>query len=198
MNLKDSETSKNLMRAFIAESQELNRYLYAAKIAEKENLQVIQKVFEYTMTQERAHGRIYSNRLKELTGTDVEVYAKYPVDGYDTTLEQLEAAVRNEYREYDVEYANFAKIAKEEGFKDIAASFSFIAEIEKEHGDRFNMFLNLLKEDKLFKSDEEEEWICLNCGHVHTSKDAPEKCPTCNHPQGFFVRKRMSPYNNFN
>lgn len=192
--LKDSKTKDNLMRSFAGESQARNRYLFSASKAQKDNLYVISQVFNYTADQERAHAKVFYNFLKELSGKSIEVDGKYPIDLYDTTLELLRAAQHNEYEEYEHEYATFGKIAREEGFITIANTFEMIAKIEKTHGDRFGRFADMLEQDKLFKSDTEVEWICLNCGHIHKGLSAPLLCPACKHNQGFFMLKTLSPY----
>ena len=194
MNLKDSQTLKNLMRGFAGESQARNRYLFAATQAEQENLQVIQHIFQYTAEQERAHARLYYDYLKPFSPSHIAVDGAYPVDLYDTTLEQLRAAYNNESHEFEEEYSGFAKIAADEGFPDIAYIFKSVATIEKTHADRFKILGDLLEAGKLFKADQEVEWICLNCGHPHKAVGAPTKCPVCKHPQGFFVRSELSPY----
>ncbi len=194
MEFKDSETCKNLMRGFAGESQAINRYIFSASTAKKQNLQVIQRIFEYTADQEKAHAKIFYKHLKELCGENITVDGCYPVDLHDDVEQLLRAAQHNEYEEYDHEYTKFAEIAAAEGYKAVANSFKSIAEIEKTHGDRFGRFADFLKNGTLFKSETEETWLCLNCGHVHTGKQAAAKCPVCFHPQGYFVRKELSPY----
>lgn len=194
MNFIESQTKDNLIRSFAGESQARNRYLFAAGQTKKENLHVIQAIFEYTADQERAHAKVFYNHLKPLAGENICVDGCYPVDIYDDMVKLLRAAQHNEYEEHDHEYAKFAKIAKEEGFQSIAYSFSGIAEIEKTHGDRFGNFADLIEQDKLFKDDQEVEWLCLNCGHIHKGKNAPGACPICQHPQGFFIRLELSPF----
>lgn len=179
MDLKNSQTKDNLMRAFAGESQARNRYLFAASQAKKEKLHVIQAVFEYTADQERAHAKVYYDHLKELAGSNISVDGSYPVDIYDNMVQLLRAAQHNEYEEHD----------------DVYAKFGEIAEIEKTHGDRFGKFADYMEEGKLFLNDEKTEWLCLNCGHIHNSAEAPKSCPVCNHPQGFFIRLGMSPFN---
>lgn len=195
MDFKNSKTKDNLMRAFAGESQARNRYLFAASQAKKEKLHVIQAVFEYTADQERAHAKVYYDHLKELAGSNISVDGSYPVDIYDNIVQLLRAAQHNEYEEHDDVYTKFAEIAEQEGFKAVAYSFKKIAEIEKTHGDRFGKFADYIEEGKLFLNDEKTEWLCLNCGHIHNSIEAPKSCLVCNHPQGFFIRLGMSPFN---
>ena len=194
MDFKNSETAKNLMRAFAGESQARNRYTFAAGIARKEGLFVIESVFSFTADQEKGHGEIFYNYLKELGGETIFIDGGYPVDQYEKSLDYLKAAHHNEYEEFEDVYQNFAKTAKEEGFSQIATSFSMIAEIERTHGDRFQLFADYLEKNQLFVSEVETGWMCLNCGHIHRGTMAPEHCPVCRHEQGYFVRMELAPY----
>lgn len=194
MNFQESKTKENLMRAFAGESQARNRYLFAAGQAKNNKLHVIQSIFEYTADQERAHAKVFYNHLKPFAGENICVDGCYPVDISDNIVDLMRAAQHNEYQEHEHEYATFAKIAEEEGFPAIAYSFSGIAAIEKTHGDRFGQFADLIEQNKLFNDDQEIEWLCLNCGHIHKGKSAPQACPVCQHPQGFFIRLELSPF----
>lgn len=194
MDLKVSETAKNLMRAFAGESQARNRYTFAAGIAKKEGLPVIQEVFLFTARQEKEHGEIYYNHLKELCGESIFIDGGYPIDQYEKSLDLLKAARHNEYEEYEDVYKKFGDVAKEEGFSAVAQSFHLIAEIEKSHGDRFQMFADYLEQNKLFVSQTETGWMCLNCGYIHYGTQAPGVCPVCHHQQGYFVRLELAPY----
>lgn len=194
VDFKNSETKYNLMRAFAGESQARNRYTFAASQAKKEGLNIIEAVFTFTAGQEKEHAEIFYNHLKELSGETITVDGGYPVDIYDSTLKLLRAAQHNEYEEHDPVYKSFGDKAKEEGFNKVAASFHLIADIEKTHGDRFGNFADLLEQNKLFISDIETGWICLNCGYVYTGKNVPEKCPVCQHDKGYFIRLELAPY----
>lgn len=195
MDFKTSETKVNLMRAFAGESQARNRYTFAASQAKKEGLQVIEAVFQYTAGQEKEHAEIFYNHLRSMSGETIYIdNAGYPIDLADSTLQLLRMAQHNEYQEYDDAYKQFANKATEEGFAQIAASFNLIANIEKVHGDRFGRFADMLEQNKLFVSDIETGWICLNCGHVFTGKEAPNQCPVCHHDKGYFIRLELSPY----
>lgn len=192
VELKDSKTKENLMRAFAGESQARNRYTFAAAQAREANLQVIAAVFEFTAKQEKEHAEIFYNYLKSFAGETITVDGGYPVDIYNNVNDLLRAAQHNEYEEYDPVYRAFGDTAKEEGFQDIAYSFHKIAEIEKSHGDRFGKFADLIEQGCLFKSPYETNWICLNCGHILSAEEAPEKCPVCKHDQGYFYNQRMN------
>jgi rubrerythrin len=191
---KDSETCKNLMRAFAGESQARNRYTFAAGKAEEKNLHVIHAVFAFTASQEKEHAEVFYNHLKEMAGETITVDGGYPVDISESMDELLFMAQHNEYEEHDDVYKSFAKTAQDEGYNKIAATFLKIAEIEKLHGERFGMFANLIRENKLFISDVETEWMCLNCGFVYKGTQAPLACPVCSHNQGYFVRFTLAPY----
>lgn len=195
-NLKTSETAKNLMRAFAGESQARNRYTFAAGLAKKEGLPVIQAVFQFTADQEKEHAEVFYKFLKELTGETIHIDGGYPVDMYEKTLDLLKAAKHNEYEEHDDVYKKFGDIALEEGFDRIGQVFHMIAEVEKTHGDRFDLFANLLESSKLFASEVDTNWVCLNCGYIYEGKIAPKYCPVCEHEQGYFVRLDLAPYVN--
>lgn len=194
MDFKSSRTKENLMKAFAGESQARNRYTFAAAQARKENLYVIEAIFNYTAGQEKEHAEIFYGHLKELAGESISVDGTYPIDIASTTAELLRRAQHNEYEEHDPVYKSFAEVAKEEGFTAVAASFGMIAEIEKVHGNRFGRFADFLETNKLFVSDVKASWICLNCGHVHSGTEAPKMCPVCSHDRGYFMRIELSPY----
>lgn len=194
MNLKDSETKKNLLRAFAGESQARNRYTFAAGKAKEAKLQVIEQVFKFTADQEKEHAEVFYKHLKELTGENIEIDGTYPVEVFDDALSALKAAQHDEYEENGNVYPAFAKVAEEEGFTAVAASFRQIAEIEKIHGDRFGRFAELLEQGQLFESKMENSFMCLNCGYIYTGTKVPEMCPVCQHDKGYFIRVEMAPY----
>ena len=194
VNLAESQTALNLMRAFAGESQARNRYTFAAQQAKAENLPVIEMVFKFTADQEKEHAEVFYDFLKDMTGKTIQIDGSYPVNIYGKTLDYLRSAQHNEFEEFDPVYPDFGKIAAEEGFKQIGIKFNEIAKIEKVHGDRFGMLADWLEQGKLFVSDVEEEWMCLNCGYIHKSSEAPKSCPVCNHPQGYFIRLALAPY----
>ncbi len=191
VDFKNSETKDNLMRAFAGESQARNRYTFAASQAEKNGLHVISVIFAFTASQEKEHAEIFYNHLKEMSGETIFVDGGYPVDISEDVSQLLSMAQHNEYEEHEPIYKNFGEKAREEGFDKIAASFLHIAEIEKIHGDRFGKYAKFMEEGKLFVSDVEEEWMCLNCGFVYKGTKAPAQCPVCQHDQGYFVRFDM-------
>ncbi len=189
-----SQTRENLMRAFAGESQARNRYTIAAGIAHKSGLEVIQGLFLFTADQEKAHAKQFYRQLHDLGGQTVRVDGTYPVDLYADLLDYLRAAQRNEYGEWERDYAAFARTAMEEGFPLVGKLFENIAQIEKIHGDRFGRYADMLEQGRLFADDVKVEWMCLNCGYVVNASAAPANCPVCRHPQGYFVRVELAPY----
>ena len=189
-----SATKENLMRAFAGESQARNRYTFAAGMAKKNGLYVVEQVFLFTANQEKEHAEIFYKFLKEFTGETIYIDGGYPVDLHDSVEGLLRAAQHNEYEEHDDVYKHYADVAKEDGFDGIAARFRQIAKIEKVHGDRFGRFADYLEQQKLFVSDVETGWICLNCGHIINGTSVPEKCPVCGHDKGYFIRLELAPY----
>ena len=194
MDLRESVTKENLLRAFAGESQARNRYTFAASTCCQEKLHVLEAVFLYTAQQELAHAKVFYSHLKKAGCENVTITANYPVDLPEQPQKLLELARSHEMDEFGDVYPAFAEKAQEEGFAEIARHFRQIAEIEKVHADRFDRFAMLMADGKLFVSDVETGWICLNCGHVFTGKQAPAKCPVCSHDQGYFIRLELSPY----
>ena len=182
-NLKGSETEKNLLKSFAGESQARNRYTFFASVARKEGYVQIQKIFEETAANEKEHAEVFFEYLK---GGEVEITASYPAGKIGTTEENLLAAAEGEKLEWGTLYPNFEKVAKEEGFHDIAESFEEIAEVEEEHEKRYRKLLANMKNGMVFKRDEEVEWHCLNCGYIHHGKEAPDICPACKHGREYY------------
>ena len=182
------------MRAFAGESMARNRYTFSAELAQKQNLHIIEAVFTYTANQEKEHAEIFYQHLKELSGKELNVNGDYPIDITNDVIQLLRYAQQHEYAEHTPIYKEFAQKAEEEGFAQVAASFTLISEIEKTHGDRFGMLADLLESGKLFVSDTVCDWVCLNCGHTVNALGAPEVCPVCKHDKGFFIRLELAPY----
>lgn len=189
-----SETKTNLMKAFAGESQARNRYTFGASQAKAAGLHVIEAVLTFTAGQEKEHGEIFYNHLKELAGEAVSLEGSYPVDITESIVQLLRYAQRNEYAEAEDVYRAFGQKAMEEGFPQIASSFNQISEIEKTHGDRFSQLADLMEQGKLFVSDVSCKWMCLNCGHIAEGTEAPKICPVCQHNQGYFIRLELAPY----
>lgn len=193
-DLRDSETAKNLMRAFAGESQARNRYTFAAGLARFQKMPMVEQIFTYTANQEKEHAEIFYQFLEQLDKETIFIDGGYPVDMEQNTLAQLNAAAHNEFEEHDVVYKSFGDIAKSEGFTQIGNAFHMIAEIEKTHGERFQYLADLLGSGKLYISDVKTGWVCLNCGYVHYGTEAPQMCPVCKHEQGYFVRVELAPW----
>ena len=187
MDLKNSKTKENLLKAFAGESQARNRYNIAATQAKKDGLFVIQSVFDYTANQEKEHAEVFYNQLKAFSKENIHIDGTYPIDNYNSTLELLKSANHNELQEFNVEYKTFSDVANQEGFTVISKIFSDIASIEKIHADRFNKYAKELEEGSSFKKDQDVQWFCTNCGFIYEGKEAPKSCPVCEHPQGYFM-----------
>ena len=179
------------MRAFAGESQARNRYTFAQRKFASQDY-AVSELFRFTAEQERAHAQVFYEYLKEFSGQQLQVCGDYPVDISDDLLTMLELSVKDERNESEVVYPEFARIAREEGFADIARRFENIAKIENAHAERFSAFADLLRRGQLYSSDEEEIWVCMNCGFILTSSQAPEQCPVCNVPQGYYIRLKMT------
>ena len=193
-DLKNSETLKNLMRAFAGESQARNRYTFAAGLCRQQKLHVLEAVFLFTAGQEKEHAEIFYNHMKAVSGSTVHIDGGYPVTVTNDVLRLLRDAQHNEYEEFDPVYPSFGETARAEGFPEVAASFEQIARIELTHGNRFGRLADLLENGKLFVSDVKCGWMCLNCGYVLESLEAPRQCPVCSHDQGWFIRLEMAPW----
>lgn len=189
-----SKTKGNLMRAFSGECQARMRYAFAKEKADAAKLFVIGAVFEFTGAQEKEHAGIFLNHLRDTEGQNISIDGAYPVTETDSVIKLLESAYHNETEEADRVYRAFGDTAHEEGFDSVAASFYKIAEIEKSHAERFLLFSELMKKNRLFISDISCEWMCLNCGHIFSGTEAPEECPVCRHDKGFFIRLTLAPY----
>lgn len=183
MDLKGSKTEKNLLTAFAGESQARNRYTFFAAKARKEGYRQIAEIFEETANQEREHAKRF---FKFLPGGDAEIMAAFPSGVIGSTVENLEAAACGENEEWTELYPEFAKVAREEGFEDIAKAFDAISIAEKQHEKRYRDLANNLKDGKVFKKDGVVVWRCLNCGYLHEAEEAPDVCPACVHPKAHF------------
>jgi len=183
MELKGSETEKNLLKSFAGESQARMRYAYFASKAKKEGYEQISSIFTETADNEKEHAEIF---FKYLEGGDCEIQASYPAGKIGTTSENLLAAAEGEKEEWGKLYPDFEKVAREEGFEDIANSFKEIAEAEEYHEKRYRKLLENIEEGVVFKRDSIVKWKCRNCGYVHEGEDAPELCPACKHPKSYY------------
>ena len=183
MTLKGSKTEKNILTAFAGESQARNRYTYFASQAKKEEYIQVSAIFEETANQEKEHAK---RLFKLLEGGEVEIQAAFPAGVIGSTVENLRDAAAGENHEWTALYPGFAKVASEEGLKEIAAMFESIAVAEKQHEKRYLELMANIEKGTVFKKDKAVQWICRNCGYMHESAAAPEVCPSCNHPQAYF------------
>jgi rubrerythrin len=182
-SLKGTQTEKNLLTAFAGESQARNRYTYFASKAKKEGYVQISDIFTETANQEKEHAKRF---FKFLEGGEVEIAAAFPAGVIGTTLENLKASAAGEHYEHTEMYPGFAKVAREEGFNDIAEVFEAISVAEKQHEKRYDDLAANIEAGKVFKKDDTETWRCRNCGYLHEGEEAPELCPACVHPQAHF------------
>ncbi len=181
--LKGSKTEKNLLTAFAGESQARNRYSYFSSRAKKDGFIQIANIFEETANQEKEHAK---RLFKFLEGGEVEISAAFPAGVIGSTQENLKAGAAGEHYEYTEMYPGFAKIAREEGFGEIAAVFEAIAVAEKQHEKRYLDLMNNIESGRVFKKDNTVVWRCQNCGYLHEGTEAPELCAACAHPREHF------------
>jgi rubrerythrin len=182
-SIKGTKTEKNLLAAFAGESQARNRYTYFASAAKKEGFEQISHIFLETAENEKEHAKIF---FKYLEGGEVEITAAYPAGVIGDTKSNLEAAAAGENMEWTNLYANFAKIAREEGFLEVAVSFEQISKVEKFHESRYRKLIANIAGNEVFKKKETKKWHCINCGYVHEGPEAPKECPACKHPQSYY------------
>ena len=188
-SIKGSKTEQNLLKAFAGESQARMRYDYFAKQAKKDGLEQISAIFEETALNEGEHAKRF---FKFLEGGPVEITATYPAGKIGTTLENLKASAEGENEEWTDLYPEFARIADEEGYKEVAAAFKMITEVEKAHDDRYSTLYDNLESGKVFKRGDKVIWKCRNCGYLHEAASAPQICPACLHPQSYFEIKESN------
>jgi len=180
MGIKGSKTEANLKAAFAGESQARNKYTFYAGKARKEGFNQIASIFEETAGNEKEHAEIWF----KLLANDGVLNGSVP-----NTVANLKDAAAGENYEWVEMYADFAKVAKEEGFDKIANLFTEVGKIEKDHEERYLALLSNLENDRIFKRDEDKIWFCSNCGKIVIAKNAPELCPVCNHPKAYFIIK---------
>lgn len=182
-SLKGSQTEKNVLIAFAGESQARNRYTYWAGVAKKEGFVQISNIFEETADQERAHAK---RLFQFLEGGAVEITAAFPAGIIAGTYDNLIEAAAGEHEEANEMYPEFARIARSEGFSEIAKAMEAIAIAEDWHEKRYLALAANIKEGRVFVRQEPTYWRCLNCGYIHKGTSAPEICPACIHPQAHF------------
>ena len=183
MGLKGSQTERNLLTAFAGESQARNRYTYFASAAYKEGFRQISAIFEETANQEREHAK---RLFKFLEGGEVEITAAFPAGTIGSAAENLKGAAAGEHYEWTDMYPSFARVARDEGFEEIAKVFEAIAVAERQHEKRYLDLLANVEAGTVFKKDKPVVWRCLNCGYLHEGTEAPGVCPACAHATAHF------------
>jgi len=186
VELKGSKTEKNLVTAFAGESQARMKYDYFASVAKKEGYVQIQAIFEETALNEKEHAKVFFKYLKECGGEAVPLEVEFPAGFIGTTEENLLQAAEGEKHEWSSMYPDFAKVAREEGFLEIAKSFEEIAEVEEQHEKRYRKLLDNVLNGTVFRKNKVVKWRCRNCGYVHEGDEAPHICPACQHPQAHY------------
>lgn len=182
-SLKGTQTEKNLLTAFAGESQARNRYAFFASKAKKEGYEQISGIFQETAENEKEHAK---RLFKFLEGGTAEISASFPAGVIGETKDNLKESAEGENHEYTTMYPEFAKIAEEEGFSDVASAMKSIANAEKQHEKRYLGLLDNLNNNTVFKKDEIVKWRCRNCGYIHEGNEAPEECPACAHARSYF------------
>ncbi|MCR1898327.1 rubrerythrin family protein [Irregularibacter muris] len=175
-DLKGTKTEQNLWAAFAGESQASTKYGYFASVAKKEGYEQIMDVFQETQKNEKEHAKLWFKYLQ----------------GIGTTSDNLKAAAEGENYEWTDMYKEFAKVAREEGFNEIAVKFEGVGRIEKEHEERYKKLLERVEEETAFVEEEKIAWKCRNCGHIHYGEKAPNLCPVCDHPKAHFERRALN------
>ena len=195
MDFNESQTRKNLMRAFAGECQARQRYYQAALTAQQKKLVGLERMFRFTAEQEERHAMVFWKLLKQGDGQDVDISAGFPAAVSEEIQNLLDSSEAEEYKEFSVIYPDFARIAADEGFTEAASEFGMIAEIENSHRARFAYYGKLCREGTLFRSDDPGQyWICLNCGHIHKGSEPPRECPVCSVGQGYFIRREEAAF----
>ncbi len=182
-SVKGTKTEKNLLTAFAGESQARNRYTFFASAAKKEGYEQIANIFTETAANEKEHAEIF---FKYLEGGSVEITAAYPAGVIGKTLDNLKAAADGEKEEWSEIYADMEKVAREEGFEDIAVSFKEIAEVEEFHEARYRKLAANVEKGEVFKKDKVVKWHCTNCGYIHEGTEPPDECPACKHAKAYY------------
>ncbi len=179
----ENKTQQNLLKAIAGESMARNKYTYYAEIAMKEGLVWVAKLFEETADNEKVHAKEELEKIE----SQVEMTNTYDIHPLSETLENLRNAASGEKYEWGTMYPEFEKVARGEGETEIADFFKEVGEVEEKHEERYNILAGLLESGKMFESEKETEWKCLNCGYIHKGISAPDKCPVCAKPQGWYM-----------
>lgn len=182
-----TQTLKNLAKAFVGESEARNRYTFFAKVAKKEGFETISEVFLLTAVNEQEHAKWLMRMINEIKKDDEAVNIETEVPTiFGDTVTNLKSAIAGEDYETNTMYPEFADIADEEGFPDIAKRLRAIAKAELHHENRFKKLLEQIENNSMFKKTNKVYWMCKKCGYLEEAEEAPEKCPSCDHPQAYF------------
>lgn len=181
--LKGTKTEQNLINAFAGESQARNRYTYYAKVAKKEGYEQISEIFLLTASNEIEHAKIFYNFIVPNPLAHVDSF--YPFE-LGKTEDNISSAIAGETEEFEVLYKDAELVAKEEGFDIISKAFHNVRQAELHHANRFKAIYEVIRNNTIFSKEEETSWLCRQCGYVHLDKNAPEFCPNCFHPKGYF------------
>ena len=182
-SIKGSKTEQNLLKAFAGESQARNRYTYFASVARKEGLQQIANIFQETADNEKEHAKMFFSHLE---GGDLEITASYPAGSIQDTKANLQAAAAEEKMEWTMLYPDFGKLARDEGYPEVARTFEQIMKVEKFHEGRYRKLIENITKGEVFKRTSAVKWHCINCGYVFEGNEPPKECPACRHPQSFY------------
>jgi len=182
-SVKGSKTEQNLLKAFAGESQARNRYTFFASAARKEGYEQIANLFLETAENEKEHAKVF---FKHLEGGDLEITASYPAGAIQDTKANLQAAADGEKMEWGTLYPEFARIAREEGYPEVAQSFEQVAKVERFHEARYRKLHDVVGRGEVFKRASTVKWHCINCGYVYEGTEPPKVCPACKHPQSFY------------
>jgi len=186
------ETLKNLVKAYIGESQARNRYTFYAKVAQKEGFEQIAEIFLATAEQEKTHAKRLFEFINEIKESNDEITIEVTMPNiYGDTKENLKAAIAGETYETETMYPKFAQIAEDEGYQNIANHLRAIAIAEKNHQERYKSLLDNIENDTVFKKKADTWWVCRECGYIHFGSEAPKECPSCNHPQSFYQVRQL-------
>ena len=177
-NFKNSKTYDNLKTAFAGESQARVKYQFFASRAKKDGYEQIAEIFTETSDNEKEHAKLWYKYLNDGTVAD--------------TRTNLEIAAAGEDYEWTDMYKEFARIAREEGFDEIADKFDGVGAIEKEHEERYRKLIKNIDDDVVFKSEKVTVWKCRNCGYAFVGNEAPEVCPVCAHPRAYFELRAIN------
>jgi rubrerythrin len=182
-SIKGTQTEHNLLKAFAGESQARNRYSYFSSQAKKEGYEQISFIFADTADNEKEHAKRF---FKFLEGGDLEITSSFPAGVIGSTAENLRAAAKGENEEWSALYPEFARVAEQEGFSEIARVFREVAKAETGHEKRYLALLANVEKGEVFEKKGTVKWRCRNCGYIHDGSEAPEECPACAHPRAYF------------